>query len=346
MSSQSQPEYPVYVLGVDAGGTKSEAVLADHEGHVFGRGFCDFRDPDSGRGPGGSGRTARTVRKAIQQAIAGLSPEARLVVAVAGPGRLPSEWLPDGHQWDVYHVPVREQDGPLALASEIVGPPPHPGANDAGVVVLAGTGAFVYARSPDGREVHLDALGPLLGDAGSAFEIGLRAVRAVARASWHQRRHTSLVEPIIEACRQYSGDGKRFSLVEYMLQCRDRSEIASLAQIVNSHAEAGDRVARDILLAAADSIVETLQDAVDRLCLQHADLPMVAAGSVAKRSRIYWARVCERAADIAPGLRPVQPTEPDVVGVMLAATRHIRGLASQFGATLRMESVRAWGGVT
>ena len=315
---------PVYVLGVDSGGTRSEALLTDGEGHVLSRGACDFRDPDSGRGPGGSGRSDRTVRKAVQQALRTLRPDEELRLVVAGRARLPDGWTPAGHRWQITGVPVREPDGALALAD-----------TDAGFVVLAGTGAFVYGRMPDGREAHLDSLGPLLGDAGSAFEIGLRAVRAVARSGWHERRRTSLVEPVIAACREYSGQGRRFSLVEYMLECRDRSEIASLARIVDAHAEQGDRIAREILIQAADSISETLHDAVDRLDAVNAAVPMVAEGSVAKRSRIYWERVCERAAEFAPRLIPVRPPEPDVVGVLLAAMPHITGLRPDFATNLR-----------
>lgn len=316
------------MLGIDSGGTKSEALLADRSGGIVGAGRCDFRDPESGRGPEGSGRTGQTVLRAARQAISVLVPEQPLHLIVAGRIYLPRGWLPEEHQWRVNFVPVREQDGPLALAG-----------TTAGVVVLAGTGAFVFARTPEGRELHLDALGPLLGDAGSAFEIGLRAVRAVARAEWHPRHQTTLVEPVLDACRRYAGAGERFSLVEYMLQCRDRSEIASLAQIVDAHADSGDRVARQILEAAADSISETLYDAVDRLNLHSAVLPLIAAGSVAKRSRLYWQRVCERTREFAPGLKPIRPVEPDVVGLMLAASRSLCQLDGHFEARLREQSL-------
>ncbi|HTI68831.1 MAG TPA: N-acetylmuramic acid 6-phosphate etherase, partial [Candidatus Limnocylindria bacterium] len=45
------------------------------------------------------------------------------------------------------------------------------------VVVVAGTGACTYAKRPDGNEVKVGGWGHLLGDRGSAYEIGHQALR-------------------------------------------------------------------------------------------------------------------------------------------------------------------------
>jgi N-acetylglucosamine kinase-like BadF-type ATPase len=310
-------------LGLEAGGTRSEAVLADANGSILGHGLCSFDDPEAGRGLGGSGRSEQSMRTAIVRALSGHHDRHASVLHVIGRGRLPADSLSQGVASEVRVHSVREQDGPLALVGAT-----------AGVVVLAGTGAFVYGRRSDGRELMLDALGPLLGDAGSAFDIGLRALRAIARASWHPRHATSLERPLRDACARYAGNPPGFNLVEYMLQHRDRSEVASLARIVDEHAESGDAVAVRVLKEAADAVAETLRDVVDRLGLGEAELPLVAAGSVARKSRTYWARVCERARTFAPGLRPHQPAAPEVIGTMLAGAAHIEGLVPGFRSAL------------
>ncbi len=266
-------------------------------------------------------RTA--VHRALACAVGEAIPSSLYVI---GRSRLPDGSLSPSLAEVAQYLPVREQDGPLALADA-----------SSGVVVLSGTGAFVYGRRPDGRELMLDALGPLLGDAGSAFDIGLRALRAIARASWHPRHETSLVEPLKQACAAYAG-GERFCLVSYMLQHRDRAEIASLAKIVDAHAEVGDTVACRVLTEAADAISETLSDVVDALGLHGQALSMVAAGSVARRSRVFWNRVCDRALSIAPQLNPVVPTLAEVVGVTLAGTRCLSDLSTEFGQRLRSEA--------
>lgn len=323
------PGRRLYVLGVDSGGTKSEALLVDASGHVLGQGRCDFRCPQSGRGPGGSGRADSTVLQATQEAMGSLPDHAAAHFVITGCGPLPRGWKPPAPGSSVTFLHVREPDASLALAGA-----------SAGVVVLAGTGAFVFARTPDGRELHLDSLGPLLGDAGSAFEIGLRAVRAVARSDWTPRHATSLREPVLQALRSYVGDGRRFHLVDYMLQHRDRSELASLARIVNEHAEAGDAVARGILRDAARSIVETARAVIERLGLETAELPMIAAGSVARCSPIYWRHVCRGVRRFAPGLHPVVPDAREVVGAILAAVPRVQGIKEGFAERLLSETRR------
>lgn len=304
--SRSGPD-PAFILGVDAGGTKSEALLADTAGRVIGYGLCTFTDPSSGRGPGGSGRTGDSVRTAVSRALKDFRGSLTGDLLIIGRGRLPEGAVPSGMFRTVRHRAVSEQDAALALAGSSVG-----------VVALAGTGAFVFGRTEDGRELLLDAFGPLLGDAGSAFDIGLRALRKTARASWHPRHATSLDGPLQRACASHVGGHARFDLVSYMLAYRDRSEIASLARIVDEHAEAGDAVACSVLREAADEISETLYDVVERLEIRNAELPLVAAGSVARKSRLYWERLCSRAREFAPLLRPVVPEVPDVVGMVLA----------------------------
>ncbi|MCC6730940.1 MAG: hypothetical protein IT208_16555 [Chthonomonadales bacterium] len=294
-----------HALAVDVGGSKCEALLLESSGAVVGRGRCDFADPASGRGRGGSGRSGATIAEAVRRAVDGH--------VLAGPLHLVTcGWMPDGAVAGlpggalVGHA-VAEHSAALALIGA-----------EAGVVVLAGTGSLVYGRAEDGRSLQLDALGPLLGDHGSGYQIGLMAIRAAARAPWHPRHATSLAEPVYAACAaRHAGPG-RFNMVDYMLEPRDRAEIAALARMVDGEARAGDRIARAILRDAAAGIAETLRDVVDRLDIARAPLPLTGAGSVATRSRIYWDRLCELAARFAPGLRPTPARHPAVVGVALA----------------------------
>jgi N-acetylglucosamine kinase-like BadF-type ATPase len=115
-----------------------------------------------------------------------------------------------------------------------------------------------------------------------------------------------------------------------MLQGRDRSEIAGLARIVAEHAAAGDGVAVRLVCEAADALAETLYDVVDRLGVSESELPLIAAGSLARRSQAYWSHLCKRAAAFAPRLSPVVPSRREVVGAMVAAAPGIPALADGF----------------
>ena len=97
----------------------------------------------------------------------------------------------------------------------------------------------------------------------------------------------------------------------------DRAEVAALAQVVDAEANAGDKIARSILEAAAADIVETIRDVVDRLDLAAQRYPMIGMGSVATGSKIYWDHVCRLVREFAPEFEPVLLDKPPVVGLAL-----------------------------
>lgn len=314
-----------WLLAIDAGGSKCDALLVAPDGEVAGWGRCSVREAGSGRGPGGSGRSPSTIRRAVQAAGPAIGASD---VYVVGYG-VAMEDLAEVLGGPFHFRGVREHEAAMAL-----------GGIEAGVVALAGTGAFVYGRRPDGKEVHLDALGPLLGDYGSGYRIGLMAVRAAAKASWHPRHATSLANPILEACKSFWGRGKGFSLVAYMLANPDRAEIASLAEVVNAHAEAGDARARAILATAADELAETLRDVVDLLAIASEPLPLVGTGGVLTGSRLYWEHFCARCLQIAPGLQPRLASGPLVAGVALLGLRELSGENGSAAMRLRQAVAR------
>ncbi|NLC56164.1 MAG: hypothetical protein GX774_04940 [Armatimonadetes bacterium] len=300
------------VLAIDSGGTKCDALLVDEEGVALGWGRCAFADPGSGRGLSGSGRARETVVRAVTLALG----EQRCDVLHLVPG---FRWLQaEGCLNDpgrVIPYGTTEYDGPMALA----------GATE-GVVALAGTGAFVWGRTRDGRTCHLDGLGPNLGDYGSGFQIGVLALRAAARSGWHPRHHTSLAERVYRACVNAEEDhyGHGHGLVAYSLAHHDRAEIASLARIVGEEALRGDRIAREILQEAATSLADTLYDVVERLGIRDEEYLLIGTGSIATRSDVYWEHFCRLAHEFAPRLQPFRSPLPPVVGMALTALQQIQ----------------------
>jgi N-acetylglucosamine kinase-like BadF-type ATPase len=302
------------LLAVDSGGTKSDALLASLDGRVLGRGRCDVGDPHSGRGAGGSGRSERSVTEAVRRALA--TAPAGAGIHVIGRSALPADALAACRGTQLSASWVTEEAAALALAGERWG-----------VVVLAGTGALCHASTPEGTSVTLDALGPLLGDHGSAFQIGLLAVRAVGQASWHERHATSLAGAVPRSLARFlSDEDGPFEMVPYMLMCRDRAEIASLARLVDEHAAAGDRVAMGILRTAAGDMAESVRDVTDRAGVGDRALAMVGTGSVAVGSDLYWSALCASVAGFAPNLRPVRLRRPAVLGVLLAGAAGVPGV--------------------
>ena len=165
------------VVGVDAGGTASRAVVAAPDGTVLGRGSAGPGNPTSLGGPA----AARSIGTAIRTALGAHDPAAVIggVAGVAGVAVLSdprvaaafdAEWAALGLTCPV----AVEGDAVTAFAAGVPAP--------SGAVLIAGTGA-VAARIDNWHVSRTsDGLGWLLGDEGSGHWLGLQAVRAVARA--------------------------------------------------------------------------------------------------------------------------------------------------------------------
>jgi len=203
----------------------------------------------------------------------------------------------------------------------------------------------------------MDGLGPALGDYGSAYHIGSLAMRAAARAHWNPRHQTTLSRVVPDACSTHAGSPPDFNLVAYSLEHRDRSEIASLAALVDQEARSGDAVSQRILAEAACALAETVRDLretlglgdvvgsisdrMDRILQDAGGAPgpgdaaatstethpaeglLVGAGSVIAGSDHYWQALNGRVRTLAPGLRAVRIMQPAILGYVLLAAREM-----------------------
>ncbi len=280
------------------------------DGRFLGSGYCDARHPESGRCPWGSGRSSETIAVAVRQALEGHG--CTVIHTVCGGNRL-SDPVSAGPGCEVRGMPsVSESE--IGFASVGL---------DYGVIVLAGTGSFVHSRGADGHVFHYDAFGPIIGDDGSGHHIGMLALRAVARAPRHPRHATTLTAAVKAAVGTWRGSYPQSLMGLFSAGLPDRGEIASLAVLVNAHAERGDRIARQIIEQAADAISDTIADLVDRMGIAGQVWPLIAMGSVATRSRLYWDRVQRRIREVAPRVYPVLPTLSPVTIMALVALRRL-----------------------
>jgi len=291
--------YDKLALGVDGGGTKSDAVLINESGSVL------------GWGRSGTGQAFWAGRKAAQEAYAeairmALGKRRPHAVWVAGVHRSTFDGM-NLHVSEPHFVECRELSMGLAMALQT-----H------GLLVLSGTGAFVAGQKENGGTLTLDGIGPVLGDHGSGYQIGLMGMRAAMASSWAPERQTVLGQLVPQGL-GVSTLEDMFSLV--YTQGIGRSHIASVAKAVIRAAEDGDSIARKIIVQAADDISDVLAHVIRRLCLEDSDYALVASGGIAQNSEMYWGRICERALEIAPRLRPIRPKVRPCVGAALLALK-------------------------
>lgn len=127
-------------------------------------------------------------------------------------------------------------DQVIALEAAIGGRP--------GVVVISGTGSTAVGRDAAGRELGNGGWGYLMGDEGSGFDIGRKALRAATAALEGRAPGTSLVEALPAAAGQSDLQGLHGVLYSSSAWLEI---IGGLARAVDEAAGHGDAVARGIL---------------------------------------------------------------------------------------------------
>ncbi|MFN8442722.1 MAG: BadF/BadG/BcrA/BcrD ATPase family protein [Caldilineaceae bacterium] len=259
-----------FLLGVDGGGSKTTALLADAEGRILGR---------------GSAGTANHFTVGIEQACAAIEQAVAASFVEAGLNRAPISALcfglagvdrPDNRvlfePWIAEHFPNTKaalvNDAELVLAA---GTP-----EGWGIALICGTGMIVFGRNRQDERGRVDGWGYLLGDQGSGFSIGLAALQAVMAAHDGRGAPTLLTQMILRHCNLESP----LELVRWIYRERvPTSEIAFLTRFVDAAAEQGDCIAQTILYQAADQLVHSVQTLVKKLGFE-SEIPCAVAGGV------------------------------------------------------------------
>lgn len=262
------------VLGVDGGGTATHAILADESGRVLG---TSVSGPSNWEvvGIGGSGAALRAaVIGALGAAELGLEAIEAAVFGLAGVD-WPSDVARLAFAIDPLQIPGRREivnDAFVALRA---------GASRSwGVVVIAGTGTIAAGRNPAGETYRTLGLGPVYGDVGSANDVSVEAVRAVAAAYTGRGPSTALSDRM---CR-HLGVASAAEVLEKVSRGehggRIEDQVEGFASVVIEAANDGDLVARGILEQAGAALGQSAVLVARRLEMLELDVEIVLAGGL------------------------------------------------------------------
>jgi N-acetylmuramic acid 6-phosphate etherase len=175
----------------------------------------------------------------------------------------------------------------LETALEAAGP--WPDKAEARVLLLSGTGSCAYGRNSDGAVVKFGGRGHIIGDQGSACDISLRALRAVAYQQDLKAHFPALGHAILNALQFNHPD----DLITWT-QDAEKHEIAALAITVFDEAEKGDTLAREVLRDAAEQLALMAGGCAEHLVAEQAHVQFVLAGSTLLKQPAFAATVSRR----------------------------------------------------
>jgi N-acetylglucosamine kinase-like BadF-type ATPase len=260
-------------LGVDAGGTRSTALLVDGDGIVRGRadgGSANYQ----AIGKKAAERTLHDlVAEALRSASLGASDVISAAYGIAGADRPKDFTVVEGLLPSV--APGRRilvNDAELALRA---------GTDDGvGIAVVSGTGSNAIGRSADGSVEHVGGFCFELGDFGSAVDLGREAIRLAMRGKDGRGAPTALYARI---CQEIGVDPLEDILDLWMQNAGRATDSGRLAPLVFEVAAEGDAVARALLERAGLDLALSARVLLERLFAPTERPTIVLGGSVLQR---------------------------------------------------------------
>ncbi|GAB6926724.1 BadF/BadG/BcrA/BcrD ATPase family protein [Paenibacillus sp. JCM 10914] len=296
-----------YYLGVDGGGSKTLAVVADSTGRI------------RGRGTGGCGNHqlgAELAEQSIQQAVSDALAQAGLMhtdIAHASFGLAGADREPDfailrplvsALGLSRYHIVC---DTVIAMRAGT--------RQRDGVVLICGSGTNCYGVNTAGRELQIGGFGYAFGDFGGGSELAIEVFRSVIRAWEGREEPTALTEltlaalgcgSVEEMFHRYLDEGKRVphTLAKLLFQAGPE-----------------DAVARTILERQGLELGKAASAVIRRLGMERDTFDVVLAGSVLTRGAgaELIRRVHEEVKRAAPACRLQRLEMEPVAGAILLA---------------------------
>jgi N-acetylglucosamine kinase-like BadF-type ATPase len=301
-------------LGIDGGGTRTVAWLADGKGKLLARAESGPSNPLK------AGFTAaqREILKAFRACLreARIPPPARRVLrppllravcaGISGVDRRAAQR--PLLAWMRRHIPARHylltSDAAIALAAAVRDAP--------GIIVIAGTGSIAFARNNQGEILRAGGWGVPFDDRGSGYDLGRKAVGAALEAFDGRGLHTLLMDRI---CRHL----ELADIAGIISKELEQQQIAALFPLVMEAARDGDLVARHLCDDAGRDLANLAVALLKRAGWTRRATPVVTTGGVFRSSNLIRRAFARHLGRFAPQARVELLGRPPVEGALWLA---------------------------
>jgi N-acetylglucosamine kinase-like BadF-type ATPase len=303
-----------WLVGVDAGGTRTRAAaLSVEQPGTARRGLAEganwtVHGPDLCR---------ERIERAVREALPESAEPAAACLCIAG-------YYPPDHAeaaaawareiWPAAKVRV-EPDVLAAWAGAFGGEP--------GIVLISGTGSICYGRNTKGEEARAGGWGPLFGDYGSAYDVGVSCLRGLAGlVDGNITKKTMLAERVMARWPELGSDLRSWLRGVYR-EGWGREQIAEVATEVVRAAEEGDQRAYSIIAMVTLHLC-SLAQAVERR-LGEESLPLALQGGLALSTPLIGQRLLISLQRVKSSLRNVPSRFSPLEGALLLAAETWKG---------------------
>lgn len=298
-----------YFLGVDAGGSKTYAMIANEKGKVI------------GVGRGGNGNHQKNREQAelsLQQAVQEALVESRLTKE-----RLEASW---------FGLAGADRESDFRILRPIVSRLGLPRTDiscdtwnalrsgtekNYGVVLICGSGVNCAGKNPKGETYQCGGFGYRFGDFGGGYDLSIEVFRSVIRADEGREKATVLSERLTGLLGYSSVSELREHYLDHFGELPPH-----IAELLFQAAEEGDQVANGLLIKQGDELGLAAASTIRRLGMEDESFDIVLAGSLltkGDRAGIIRRAIEQRVKQTAPNCALRILTREPVVGSVVLA---------------------------
>ncbi len=296
-----------YYLGIDGGGTKTKvAVINDHNQVIY----------IGNSGPSSIDTvTSEETLLAFEKALEPLyqaNPDITFKKMFAGIGGIVSDRDMEHVERLLKRIKGAEKSAKVRARNDMENALYSGLCFDEGISLICGTGMVAFGLDTHGNKHKAGGWSYKEGDAGSAYDLGNQALKAMIRS--YDGRYP--MSPFTEEIASTVGLKKAMDIVE-IYNTLDRTSIARLAPIVTKYAGMNDPIALKIVETATDELKLAVQAVYNQLKLN--DPQLVIVGSLGNAEGIYSTLLHTKIKSIDPRIRITKPIiDPAEAAAMMA----------------------------
>ncbi len=292
----------MYFIGIDGGGTKTEAVVLDLEGNILATGVSDS-----------SNLRNIGIERAVENIVRLIPPlkKEKIESLFVGIPAFAEEFKNKEEEIkDLICKSIDIAKENIFIVSDQIIAFFSGTEKEDGLVVISGTGSVARGWN-EGKDIKTTGWGYLT-DRGGAFQVGKSAYQKTVEALDGMENHTILTKMVIEKFK-----AEKIEDLNKIVYCENPVEILSpLSILVNAAAEKGDDIAINILNEACDYLLKATKNTIEKLNFKE-DFPVVLVGGMFK-SEIFLNRFKE---NIFPNAQIIIPKESPAMGAARLAIK-------------------------
>lgn len=299
-----------YLIGFDCGATKTKCALADIDGNII----CSANGKPSNYLVIGVDNAARNILSLLDKFKNELdfaqAEIEKVVIGAAGAGRkedaerlLKAVTDSASVKEIIFKSITVVSDAQIALEGAF---PKKPGC-----ILIAGTGSIIYGKDKEGNFFRAGGFGRLIGDEGSGYSIGRKALKAAAEFFDGRGGKTLIAKLIADKYFIKTPD----DLIAKVY--KENLDIASVAQIVLTAAEEGDKIALNILAEESDQLIELIKAMMKKMNTE--ELNVSPAGSLISNNNVYSDLLLKKIRTYLPLVKVINAEHSPVEGAIIIA---------------------------